>query len=78
MTEQAAAWIGIAAIVRLALAIACCPPAQVMTLPLCGDGSHRIAIPLDPKKAPRDESPTGCHALCGRKLAGDGDDCPDC
>jgi len=83
MTEGVAAWMGIAAIARLALAIACCPPSQVLTLPLCGDGSHRITIPFDRKKAPREESPTGCHAVCSRKLAvsgdpADGDDCPDC
>lgn len=83
MTEDVAAWMGIAAIARLALAIACCPPSQVLTLPLCGDGSHRITIPFDRKKAPREESPTGCHAVCSRKLAvsgdpADGDDCPDC
>jgi len=80
MIEGAAAWMGIAAVTRLALAIACCPPSQVLTLPLCGDNSHRIAIPLDRKKAPREESPTGCHAVCSRKLAasGDGDDCTDC
>ncbi|WP_296617531.1 hypothetical protein [Sphingomonas sp.] len=78
MTEGVAAWMGIAAIARLALAIACCPPSQVLTLPLCGDGSHRIAIPLDRKKAPREESPTGCHAVCSRKLATDSEDCPDC
>lgn len=78
MTEGVAAWMGIAAIARLALAIACCPPSQVLTLPLCGDGSHRIAIPLDRKKAPREESPTGCHAVCSRKLATEGEDCPDC
>jgi len=80
MIDGAAAWMGIAAVTRLALAIACCPPSQVLTLPLCGDNSHRIAIPLDRKKAPREESPTGCHAVCSRKLAasGDGDDCTDC
>lgn len=78
MTEQVAAWMGIAAFARLAFAIACCPPSQVLALPLCGDTSHRIAIPLDRKKAPREDSPVGCHALCGRKLASDGDDCPDC
>lgn len=78
MAEGAAAWLGIAAIARLALAIACCPPSQVMLVPICGDTSHRIAIPLDRKKAPRDDQPTGCHAVCGRKLAGETDDCADC
>jgi len=83
MIDGAAAWMGIAAVTRLALAIACCPPSQVLTLPLCGDGSHRITIPFDRKKAPREESPTGCHAVCSRKLAVSGDpanddDCPDC
>lgn len=83
MTEGVAAWMGIAAITRLALAIACCPPSQALTLPLCGDSSHRIAVPFDQKKAPREESPTGCHAVCARKLAASGDagaddDCPDC
>jgi|GEM_PF-1711525 len=83
MIDGAAAWMGIAAVTRLALAIACCPPSQVLTLPLCGDSSHRITIPFDRKKAPREESPTGCHAVCSRKLAVSGDsanddDCPDC
>jgi hypothetical protein len=83
MVDGTAAWLGIAAVTRLALAIACCPPSQVLTLPICGDGNHRIEIPLDRKKAPREESPTGCHAVCSRKLAangdaGGGDDCPDC
>jgi hypothetical protein len=78
MIEGAAAWMGIAAVTRLALAIACCPPSQVLTLSICGDSSHRIAIPLDRKKAPREVSPAGCHAVCSRKLASDGEDCPDC
>jgi hypothetical protein len=78
MGDGAAAWLGMAAIGRLALAIACCPPAQILIVPLCGDGSHGIAIPLDRKKAPRDDQPAGCHALCGRKLASETDDCPDC
>jgi hypothetical protein len=78
MTESVAAWLGIAAVTRLALAIACCPPSQVLTLPICGDNSHRIAIPFDRKKAPREDPPTGCHAVCSRKLATSGEDCPDC
>ena len=78
MTDGTAAWLGIAALARLALALACCPASQVLTVPLCGDGSHRIAVPLGPGKAPRDDQPAGCHAVCGRKLAGNADDCPDC
>jgi hypothetical protein len=78
MGEGLAAWMGIAAIARLALAIACCPPSQAISIPLCGDDTHRLVIPIDRKKAPRDDQPAGCHALCGRKLANDTDDCSDC
>lgn len=78
MTEGVAAWLGIAALARLALALACCPPSQVLTVPLCGDASHRIAIPIDGRKAPREDQPAGCHAMCGRKFAASGEDCPDC
>ncbi len=78
MVEGAGAWIGLVAIARLALAVACCPPSQAISLALCGDDTHRLVIPLDPKKAPRDDQPAGCHALCSRKFANDGDDCPDC
>ena len=78
MAEAAAAWLGIAAIARLALALACCPPSQVLMLPVCGDDDHRVAIPIDRKKAPRDDQPAGCHAMCSRKLAGEAEDCPDC
>lgn len=78
MTETVAAWMGLAAIARLALAIACCPPSQAISIPLCGDDTHRLVIPIDPKKVPHDDQPAGCHALCGRKLASEAEDCPDC
>jgi len=78
MAEGVAAWLGIAALARLALALACCPASQVLMVPLCGDDSHSIAIPVDGKKAPREDQPAGCHAMCGRKLANGAEDCPDC
>ena len=79
MIEPIATGLSTAALVRMAVAMACCAPGQTITLPICGDPDHVVSRPVKRGPTPTDDTPAGCHAVCGRKLAAEtADDCPDC
>lgn len=42
-------------------------PATMLLIPICGDPSHLIEIPLGDGQRPRQDCPAGCHAICARR-----------
>jgi hypothetical protein len=79
MTEVLASALGLVALGRMALAVACCASPQATVVGVCGEPGHVVRLPIKRGKAPGDEPSAGCHAVCGRKFAvRTGGDCPDC
>jgi hypothetical protein len=50
---------------------------DALLMPICGDATHLVVIPLKgDRPAPGKDCPAGCHAMCSRRLDkddGDGD-----
>ncbi len=56
------------------LAAASASPGATIIIPICGDPSHVITLPIKGgRQAPGSDCPSGCHAMCARRLAEDDD-----
>jgi len=49
-------------------------PGATIIIPVCGDPGHVITLPIKGERpAPGSDCPSGCHAMCARRLAEDDD-----
>lgn len=55
-------------------AVASTSPGATIIIPICGDPGHVISLPIKGgRPAPGSDCPSGCHAMCARRLAEDDD-----